>query len=534
MERREDGVARTRPEARAPAAPAIPLGTGLAWQISARPHIGTTAPGKLMHEIRTPTEARAPRMAELARLPVFFALAGKRVVIAGGGAGAAWKAELLSACGAQVEVFAPAPCAELHMLAADPPGGAISIHARGWAVDDLPGTALAVGDCAEEGEAARFAAAARVAGAPVNVIDKPGFCDFAFGAIVNRSPLVIGISTAGAAPVLGQAIRTRLEAVLPRGFAAWAAAAQRWRGAVKKSGLSFRTRRRFWQMFTAHAIRHPDRAPVEADYEALLAQARDQAGPAEAGSVTLVGAGPGDPELLTLKAVRTLQSADVILFDDLVARDILEFARREAKKLLVGKTGHGPSCRQDEINALMIRLAKGGRRVVRLKGGDPLIFGRAGEELDACRAAGVACEVVPGITSAQGAAARLGVSLTERGKARRVQYVTGHDRNGALPADLDWASIADASATTVVYMPKRTLPEFAQRAIAAGLDPDTPALAIANATRANERFVCAPINSIAYKLADAMLDGPALLMIGRAMADAPTARCAQNAHHAAG
>src|SRR5689334_24940056 len=173
----------------------------------------------------------------------------------------------------------------------------------------------------------------------------------------------------------------------------------------------------------------------------------------ENGSVTMVGAGPGDPELLTLRAVRALQSADVILFDDLVSRDVLDFARREARKMLVGKTGFGPSCKQEDINTLMVSLARQGRRVVRLKGGDPLIFARAGEEIAACRAANIAVDVVPGITAAQGAAASLGVSLTHRSHARRLQYITGHDREGKLPADIDWSSVADPSATTIVYMP---------------------------------------------------------------------------------
>jgi uroporphyrin-III C-methyltransferase/precorrin-2 dehydrogenase/sirohydrochlorin ferrochelatase len=193
--------------------------------------------------------------------------------------------------------------------------------------------------------------------------------------------------------------------------------------------------------------------------------------------------------------------------------------------MLVGKTGYGPSCKQEEINALMVQLAKAGRRVIRLKGGDPLIFGRATEEIDACRDAGIALDIVPGITSAQGAAARLGVSLTERATARRVQYITGHDRNGALPSDIDWSSIADPSATTVVYMPKKTLSELAAIAIAKGLDPATPAVAIAGATRENETVIAAPIASLASRIAQAKLegrnfDGPVLVLIGKAMASA--------------
>jgi len=238
------------------------------------------------------------------------------------------------------------------------------------------------------------------------------------------------------------------------------------------------------------------------------------------GSVTLVGAGPGDPELLTLRAVRALQEADVILIDHLVAPAILDFARREAKKMMVGKTGYGPSCRQDEINAMMVRFARAGKRVVRLKGGDPMIFGRAGEEIAACQAAGIPVEVVPGITAAQGAASRLGVSLTARALARRVQYITAHGSNGRLPSDIDWKSLADPSATTVVYMPKRTLAELAAIAMANGLAPDTPAIAVASATRPEEQVVPATVATIAARLADAAPDGPVLVMIGRALTPA--------------
>ena len=469
----------------------------------------------MLTNTRTPTEASPPRMEPLARLPVFLALEGRRAVVAGGTTPAAWKAELLSAAGAEVEVYAAEPCEELLALAADPPRGSIFIHRRSWYVDDIRGAAIAIGACETDDEALHFAAAGRAAGVPVNVIDKPKFCDFAFGAIVNRSPLVIGISTDGAAPVFGQAIRAKLEALIPRGFAQWAEAARRWRSDVKASGLSFNTRRRFWQIFTAHAVAHPDHEPEKADFERLLAAATTESVNADKGSVILVGAGPGDPELLTLRAVRALQSADVILYDDLVSPQILEFARREAKKMLVGKTGYGPSCKQDEINGLMIGLAKAGRRVVRLKGGDPMIFGRAGEEIAACRKARIAVEVVPGITAAQGAASRLGVSLTQRKDARRVQFVTGHGFDGALPADIDWRSLADPTATTIIYMPVKTLGELMARAITAGLDPATPAVAVARATRADERRIVSTIADLPARLDEAGLPGPVVVMMGR-------------------
>ncbi|HEY4980523.1 MAG TPA: SAM-dependent methyltransferase, partial [Pseudolabrys sp.] len=325
--------------------------------------------------IRTPSETRPGRMAPLARLPVFLALEGKRAVVAGGSPAAAWKAELLSAAGARVEVYAETPSDELLQIAGDPPRGAIAVNRRAWTAEDLAGAAVAIGAFDDDESAAMFAEAARTWGVPVNVIDKPAFCDFAFGAIVNRSPLVIGISTDGAAPVFAQAIRAKLEALLPKVFADWAAAAARWRSALKASGLPFSGRRKFWQLFTAHAISNPDSEPTQNDFERFVAEVKGLGAATENGSVTLVGAGPGDPELLTLRAVRALQSADVILFDDLVSRDVLDFARREARKMLVGKTGFGPSCKQDDINSLMVSLAKQGKRVVRLKGGDPLIFG---------------------------------------------------------------------------------------------------------------------------------------------------------------
>jgi uroporphyrin-III C-methyltransferase/precorrin-2 dehydrogenase/sirohydrochlorin ferrochelatase len=337
-------------------------------------------------------------MEPLARLPVFFALDGRRAIVAGGTHGAAWKAELLSAAGAEVSVYAPAPCDDLVALVIDPPRGSVTIHRRAWQPGDFAGAAIAVGACENDDDARRFSDAARVAGVPVNVVDKPKFCDFAFGAIVNRSPMVIGISTDGAAPVFGQAIRGKLEAMLPRGFAQWAAAARRWRADVQVSGLSFNARRRFWQLFTERAVTHPDAEPQSVDYDLLLRQTQAEGERVEQGSVTLVGAGPGDPELLTLRAVRALQSADVILFDEHVSVEVLDFARREAKKLLLGKTAQGPTGSQD-AGALIAGLAKSGRRVVRLRGGDLTSADGVDKEIEACRKAGIEVETAPGATA---------------------------------------------------------------------------------------------------------------------------------------
>src|SRR6186713_2505589 len=246
-----------------------------------------------VNEHRTPSEAKAARMSALARLPVFLALEGKRAMVAGGSGSAAWKAELLSAAGARVDVYAIEICDELQQLAADPPRGAIVIHRCTWSAENLNDAAIAIGAFEDDEGAAAFAAAARAAGVPVNVIDKPAFCDFSFGAIVNRSPLVIGISTDGAAPVFGQAVRARLEALIPRGFARWAQAARQWRPRVQALALSFRERRRFWEKFTERAVAEPERTPDQGDIDALMADTRGAA--SDAGSVVLVGAGPGDP-----------------------------------------------------------------------------------------------------------------------------------------------------------------------------------------------------------------------------------------------
>jgi len=461
---------------------------------------------------RAPANAPVVRMDSLARLPVFYDLRDARVLVAGGTAAAAWKAELLHAAGAEVHVYSERAGEEMLALVAEMPR--VVLHARRPVASDFTGMAMAVGD--PESLAEEFVALARAASVPVNVIDKPEFCDFTFGSIVNRSPLVIGISTDGAAPVFGQAVRARLEALIPAGFAHWAKAARDWRPRLQALALPFRERRTFWERFTDCATTGPRRVPGDTDFDALVVETRGIAA-AKAGSVILVGAGPGDTELLTLRAVRELQSADVILFDDLVSPQVLDFARREARKMLVGKTGHGPSCKQSEINELMIKLAREGKRVARLKGGDPMIFGRAGEEIEACRAAGIPVEVVAGVTAAQGAAASLGVSLTRRTQANRVQYVTGHDRGGALPSDIDWQALADPHATTVVYMPRKTLAVLSERAIREGADPAMPALAVVNATRTNETVITGTIATLAAALGTEQAEGPVLVMIGRVL-----------------
>jgi len=455
-------------------------------------------------------------MGKLATLPVFLKLEGRRVVMVGGSEAVAWKAELFAAAGALVEVYALEPCEALAALAAG--HDHIEIKLRALAPEDLAGAAALIADAANDEEAATFHALARAVGLPVNVIDQPAWCDFQFGSIVERSPLVVAISTDGGAPVFGQMLRARIETLIPEGFRKWAQAAKDWRPRVSALNLDFRDRRRVWELFARRAFTHPERAPDEADLEALLAEAAQAGAPqARRGSVVLVGAGPGDPELLTLKAVRALQSADVVLYDDLVLPGSVDLARREAQRLNVGKRGYKPSCTQEDITAMLVSLAREGKRVVRLKGGDPMIFGRAGEEIAALKAAGVDVEVIPGVTAASAAAASLQVSLTERAVARRLQFITAHARDGKLPEDLDWRALADEGATTAVYMGLKTLPPLVARLLAEGLASDTPAVIVERASWESERRIASTLTDLPATAASSGLVGPCLVLIGRAL-----------------
>ena len=305
--------------------------------------------------LRHPLALATRRIAPLARLPLFFALDGRRAVLAGDGAAVAWKAELLLAAGARVEVYATAPCDEL--LAAGVP-----IVRRRWTADDLYGAALAIGGFDDDAAAGSFAAAARSLGVPVNVIDRPVFCDFSFGAIVNRSPLVIGISTDGAAPVLAQYIRSRIEALLPQGLARWLVVAAGWRTVVKASGLSFIARRTFWRLFAERAMSAADSVPQERDLRDLLGSVKNAGAAAESGSLTVIENVPRDPDLLTLRDARALQSADVILFESTIAPAILDFARREAARMPVGG---------EDADSRLVELVAEGKRVVRLRAARP-------------------------------------------------------------------------------------------------------------------------------------------------------------------
>ena len=448
-------------------------------------------------------------------LPVFFRARDRRMVVIGGADAAAWKVELLVAAGARIDVFAPAPCERLRDFIENTQS--VTLHARAWTPDDFAGALAVVAEAADDAEARAIVDSARKTGIPVNVVDRPEFCDFQFGSIVNRSPLVIGIATGGAAPVFGQAVRARIETLLPLGFAAWAQAARRWRREIAGLDLPFRARRRFWELFALRALARPAHMPDVADRDDLVKEAGlgETPGPVR-GRALLVGAGPGNPDLLTLRALRALQSADVILYDDLAAPGILEMARREAEKIFVGKRGGRTSKTQAEITAQLVDLVLGGKTVVRLKGGDPMIFGRANEEIGALVAAGLDVEVIPGVTAASGAAASLLASLTDKDSARRVQFVTAHAPDGNLPEGLDWRALADPEATTVVYMGLRTLPALADRLLSQGMSGDTPAIIVESATRDDECIACSTLATVVSRAHALAPRGPCLLLLGQA------------------
>jgi uroporphyrin-III C-methyltransferase / precorrin-2 dehydrogenase / sirohydrochlorin ferrochelatase len=432
---------------------------------------------------RRPAETRGPRVGRLATLPVFLKLDGRPVLLAGGDA---WKAELLAAAGAVVHICEPRPSDALLVLAAESPER-IRLHLRPWSVHDFALKAIAVGAIADDAEAKAFRCAAQAAGVPVNVVDKPAFCDFSFGSIVNRSPLVIGISTDGAAPVFGQTVRMKIETLLPLGLARWAAAAKSWRRRIEPLAFSFRLRRAFWERFCARAFASPDSAPAEADFGRVLADTLAGGAEASRGAVAIVGAGPGDPELLTLKAVRFLQEADVVLYDDLVSEAVLACARREARKVAVGKRAGRASCCQRDICGEIARHVLEGRRVV-----------------------------VPGVTTASGAAAALGFSLTRRRDAPRLQFVTAHGADGGLPPGLDLDALADPAATTCVYMGLRTIDALSVQLMRRGLPGDTPVRLVMNATRPEMTSRLTTIAHAAACVAQAGCGGPGLILIGAA------------------
>ncbi|WP_246739565.1 siroheme synthase CysG [Martelella sp. HB161492] len=471
----------------------------------------------MLKEIKQ-SASKTARMDHLSVLPVFFKLEGRQVVVAGCGDAAAWKAELLLAAGAEVHLLTGGKALS-QAFAAIAGHERLSVFEDGWRDADWTSLTLALLETESDGEAAAFAARASAAGVPVNVIDRPDYCSFQFGSIVNRSPVVVGISTDGAAPILGQAIRRRIETLLPKALSQWAELAMRIRRTVGDVLSPGNERRAFWEHFVDRTFSAPQ-GPDGDDERNLVGQARRLANATGQGSVTLVGAGPGDPELLTLKAVRALQAADIILFDDLISAEILELARREAKRMLVGKRGGRASCRQEDINRMMLNFARDGKRVVRLKSGDPSVFGRSGEEIASLEDAGIKVSVIPGITAASALAAGTTTSLTHRDCAQSVRFVTGHSKKGVLPDNVDWRALADPTTTTMFYMGGRTADQIGTRLMAEGLSPHTPVLIASNISRRDERRWHGTLARLPEGMAEIGYDNPVLFGVGGVFARA--------------
>ncbi len=451
--------------------------------------------------------------------PAFLDLQSKPVLIAGGDEEALRKARLIRKADPSITFVASDIAPSIH----EEFGHNARLIERRFRASYLKGDQLhrpaiiivATGDAIEDERIALKARAKRI---PVNVVDRPELCDFVVPSMVERGDLVIGISTGGQAPVLGRSLRASIEALLPQRLADLTAFASDFREAVAAT-LPKEQRRRFWEKLFAGPIADlvlAGRAPEAREQTVRLL---NQPAAHDEGFVHIVGAGPGDPELLTLKALRVLQEADVVLHDNLVTDGIMELVRRDATRIYVGKKKADHALPQEQIAEKMIALARDGKRVVRLKGGDPFIFGRGGEELDALMAAGINAEVVPGITAATGCGAVAGVPLTHRDHAQAVTFVTGHARGDAAP-DLDWQALANLGHTLVVYMGVGTAARTSAHLLKAGMKVTTPVAIIEKGTTPEQKIVRTDITHLPRDIKQAGITGPAILVIGEVAAKA--------------
>ncbi|WP_071674926.1 siroheme synthase CysG [Nioella nitratireducens] len=442
--------------------------------------------------------------------PIFVSVENQRLILSGGGDAAMAKLRLLMKTEARIEVYCTSPAPEIEAWAAE---GHLSLIRRPLSATDVAGARLVYAADEDEAADARIKSLAETAGVLVNIVDNLADSAFITPAIVDRDPVTVAIGTEGAAPVLARAIKRDLEERLPVTLGTLARIGKTFRGAVE--ALPFgRKRRDFWAEYYfdkgPKTLANGGEAAVQDGLRALLAHhLSDKSG---SGHVALVGAGPGDPELLTLKARRALDEADVIIHDRLVAPDILELARREATLLDVGKQGFGRHTPQDEIGRLMVRHAQRGLHVVRLKSGDPAIYGRLDEEIDALDAAGVAWSIVPGITSASAAAAGIGQSLTRRGRNSALRILTGHDTEGF--AEQDWAALARPDTVAAIYMAKKGARFLQGRLLMHGAAADTPVTIVENASRPQARTLSSCLATLASDLDAADLGGPAILLYG--------------------
>ncbi|WP_375281956.1 siroheme synthase CysG [Pseudooctadecabacter sp.] len=450
--------------------------------------------------------------------PIFLAVEGRRIVLAGGGDAALAKLRLILKTQANITVIAADAAPEIEGWAAD---GRLTLIRRAMEPGDAMCAALFYAAHEDEVEDARTAALAHRDGALVNIVDNLGDSQFITPAIVDRDPVTIAIGTEGAAPVLARAIKKDLEEKLPASL-----------GTLARIGKGFRkvaealpfgaARRNFWSDYYFNAGPRAIAAGEEAVEPALHALLADHLNTdAKPGHIDLVGAGPGDPDLLTLKARRALDKADVVIYDRLVTPDILELARREAIMIDAGKTGFGPAMAQDDINALIVQHGLDGHHVVRLKAGDPTVFGRLDEEIDAIEGANLSYSIVPGITAASAAVANIGQSLTKRGRNSCVRFITGHDTKGY--ADHDWRALAEDGQVAAIYMGKKSARFIQGRLLMHGADPLTPVTIIENVSRTDQRVIAATVGDLEPTMTNANLTGPALTFLGLAPREAVTA-----------
>jgi uroporphyrin-III C-methyltransferase/precorrin-2 dehydrogenase/sirohydrochlorin ferrochelatase len=443
--------------------------------------------------------------------PLFFDLSGQKVLIVGGGEVALRKISLLERTGALITVVAPDIAPELISRAA---AGKVQLFIREFSPDDLQGARLVIVATPRRAVNRWIASLSESRNIPVNVVDDAESSRFIVPAIIDRDPVLVAVSTGGAAPVLARRLRERLEALIPAGIGELASWLRTLRDTSRRKLRGSGARRRFFEAIVdgpaARRFIAGDKQGATRVARRLLAAT--SATPRAVGEVTLVGAGPGDPELLTLKGLRALQDADVILHDRLVPPAVLDLARRDAQRICVGKAAGNIGSTQQEINALLIEHANQGKRVVRLKGGDPFVFGRGGEELQALAAARINFSVVPGITAALGAAAYAGIPLTHREHAHSVTFVTGHGQgHGPEP---DWRALAMPGATAVFYMGLARLDRIVEMLLAHGAPGTRPAGIVAQGTASDQRVVTANLATIRSIASGANLQAPALLIVG--------------------
>ena len=440
-------------------------------------------------------------------LPLFHKLQGRVVLVVGGGEVALRKARLLSDAGGQLRVVAPEVRDELTALA-----GEGRVHLRGYESADLQGVALVVAATDDEPLNARISAEAQALGIPVNVVDAPALCSVIFPAIVDRSPLIVAVTSGGDAPVLARLIRAKIETWIPSTYGQLASLAKKFRERVKQLFPDVQQRRVFWEDVFQGQIAESVFAGKLGEGERLLEAKIAGAAPRALGEVYLVGAGPGDPDLLTFRALRLMQQADVVLYDRLVAPAIIELCRRDAERIYVGKRRAEHAVPQEEINKLLVDLAKQGKRVLRLKGGDPFIFGRGGEEIEQLAAEGIPFQVVPGITAASGCAAYAGIPLTHRDHAQSVRFVTGHLKDGST--DLPWTDLVAPGQTLVLYMGLVGLPQICQALIDHGRAADTPAALVQQGTTQNQRVFTGTLANLPQLVAEHEVHAPTLVIVG--------------------